>query len=106
MKNFKDELITFFGEEAKLTIKEFLDLVSECKKSEVAFVKEIGQKTEAITSSLLQKKISKDEYKELMDDLLELQKVETLRISIKTKSQVQKIVEELRDAVFNKLFRL
>ncbi|OGU75247.1 MAG: hypothetical protein A2V93_00890 [Ignavibacteria bacterium RBG_16_34_14] len=105
-KDLKDHLNELLKDTTDFAKDELINFISEAKGDSTDFVKRIGELTEKNVKRLALGKITRDEFKELMEDLLDLNKMQFHKISSDSKVRAQKIVNGITDLVLNKLLSL
>lgn len=101
-KFFRDLL----KEITQFTAKELKDLIEEAKADENLFIRHIGELAEEFIRMRANGDITNGEFKELMEDLLDLNKMQYHKLSIAAKSRAQKIVEGMKNIIVDKIFNL
>ena len=89
IKSFLDILVDDVANFAK---NELVELVDEAKSDSKAFIKNIGELTEEYVKMRALGEINNDEFKELMEDLLDLNKMEYHKLSASAKVRAERIV--------------
>ena len=90
---------SFAGDELK-------KYINDAKDDNRIFIKHIGELTEEFIKMRALGKITNDEFKELMTDLLDLNKMQFHKLSSDAKVKTQKLVNGISDLVLNKLISL
>jgi ElaB/YqjD/DUF883 family membrane-anchored ribosome-binding protein len=106
MPDLKDNLNDLLKNTTSFAKDELINFITEAKNDSTDFVKHIGELTENNIKRLALGKITSDEFKELMEDLLDLNKMQFHKLSSDAKVKAQKIVNGISDLVLNKLFSL
>lgn len=104
--DLKDSLNQILGDTADFAKEELIDFVTQAKDDNIDFVKRIGELTEKNIRRLAEGKLKSDEFKELMEDMLDLKNMQLHKLSSDAKVRTQKIVNGISDLVINKLFSL
>ena len=106
MPDLNELLNGLIKDSASFAKEELVNFISEAKNDNVDFVKRVGELTEKNIKRLAEGKITPDEFKELMEDLLDLNKMQFHKLSSDAKVRAQKIVNGISDLVLNKLISL
>jgi hypothetical protein len=85
---------------------ELQTFIAEAKNDMNPFIKRIGALTESNLLLRAQRKITDDELKELMEDILDLNKMEYHHLSSDAKVRAQRIVNGVSDLVVKHLSTL
>jgi ElaB/YqjD/DUF883 family membrane-anchored ribosome-binding protein len=104
--NINEYLETLLKDSSKFAGDELKNLISEAKDDNRLFIKHIGEMTEDFIKMRALGKITNDELKELMSDLLDLNKMQFYKLSNDAQVRAQKIVNGISELVLNKLLSL
>ena len=85
---------------------ELINFINDAKNDTSDFVKQVGKLAEKNIQRLALGKITADEFKELMEDLVDLNKMEFHKLSSDAKVRVQKTVAGISDLALNKLLSI
>ena len=103
LKELLDELL----DESEKQIKEqIIDLVKQSKADDEQIIREMGELTEKYIEQRANDDISDSEFKELMDEVLDLDDMQYNKLSAQAKVSADKIRDALKDLVLNKLIAL
>ncbi len=94
-----DESVDFARDELKVLIK-------EAKDDNRVFIKHIGDLTEEFIKLRALGSLTNDEFKELMDDVVDLNKMQFHKLSVQAKARAERISNGIRDLVLNSLLSL
>lgn len=99
LNSLVDESVDFARDELKA-------LIRDAKSDNRTFIRHIGELTEEFIQLRALGEINNDEFKELMEDLLDLNKMQFHKLSVQAKTRAQRIVDGITDLVLNKLLSL
>lgn len=103
ISEFIDTLVkdgtTFAKDELKALLK-------EAKDDGRLFIKHMGELTEEFIKLRALNQINNSEFKELMEDVVDLNKMQFQKLSVAAKARAQKIANGLTDLVINSLIAL
>jgi hypothetical protein len=85
---------------------ELIGYINDAKNDTSDFVKRIGKLAEKNIQRLALGKITADEFKELMEDLLDLNKMELNKLSSDAKVKAQKTISGISNLALNKLLSI
>lgn len=85
---------------------ELKDLLKEAKDDNRLFIRHMGELTEEFIKLRALGKIDNEEFKELMEDVVDLGKMQYLKLSVQAKARTQKISNGLIDLVINSLISI
>jgi hypothetical protein len=106
VSDIKEILQSLLKDTSKFAGDELKSLVEEAKDDVNPFIKRIGDVTEFNLKLRAQHKITDDELVELMENVLDLNKMEFHKLANDTQVKAQRIVNGLSDLVTNKLLTL
>ena len=104
MASISEYLDTLVSDSATFARDDLKKLVRDAKSDNRTFIKHIGELTEEFIQMRALKQLTNSEFKELMEDLLDLNKMQARKLSVQAKARAQGIVDGLRDLVLDKLF--
>ena len=101
------EFIDTLIKEGKTFAKDELKaLLSDAKSDNRLFIKHMGELTEEFIKLRALNQITNSEFKELMEDVVDLNKMQFHKLSAAAKARAQKIANGLTDLVLNSLLAL
>jgi len=104
--NINEHLDTLLDDTTKFAGSELKEFISDAKDDNQLFIKHIGELTEEFIKMRASGELTNDEFKELMEDLLDLGKIQKHKLSSDAKVRAQKIINGISDLVLNKLLSL
>ena len=106
MAGIKELLDELLDDSEKQIKDQIIDLVNKSKSDAEAIIREMGELTEKYIEQRANDDISDSEFKELMDEVLDLDDMQYNKLSAQAKVAADKIRDGLRDLVLNKLIAL
>lgn len=103
MGDFLDVLVDDAVDFAK---DELENLVKEAKSDSNLFIRHIGELTEEFVKMRALGQINDEEFKELMDDLLDLNKMQYHKLAASSKVRAERIINGLSKMVIDDLLAL
>ncbi len=101
------EFIEALLDEGKAFSKDELKaLISEAKADNRLFIRHMGELTEEFIKLRALKKITSSEFKELMRDVVNLNKMQYLKLSVEAKLRAEKTAKGLSNLVIDELITL
>lgn len=97
MADIKSSLDTLVKGAVNFTKDELVSFVKEAKSDDEAFIKNIGELTEEFVGMRANGEISNDEFKELMEDLLDLEKMQAHKLNASAKVRAEKIINGISE---------
>ncbi len=94
-----DETVGFSKDQLK-------DLIREAKNDNRVFIKHIGELTEEFIKLRALGQLTNDEFKELMEDVVDLNKMQYHKLSVQAKARAERIANGISDLVLNSLLSL
>lgn len=106
MASISEYLDSLLGETTGFAREELKGFVNEAKADNRTFIRHIGEMAEEFIQLRALGRITNDELRELMEDLLDLSRMQKLKLSVEAKTRAERIVNGLRDLVIDKLLAL
>ena len=106
MASISEFLDSLLGESVDFARDELKALINEAKSDNRTFIRYIGELTEEFVQLRALGQLNNDEFKELMEDLLDLNKMQFHKLSVQARTRAQSITDGIRDLVLNKLLSL
>ena len=103
MSDIGDFLDVLVDDAVDFAKDELEDLVKEAKSDSKVFIKHIGELTEEFVKMRALGQINNDEFKELMDDLLDLNKMQYHKLTASAKIRAERIVNGISKMVIDGL---
>ncbi len=101
------EFIDSLKDEIGILAKEELrDLIKETKKDKNSFIKRQGEKLELYLSQLAEKKITKEQFKGYILDIIDLTRIQARKMKTRAKARAQRLVRNIRKLIINALLEL
>ncbi|MES2885314.1 MAG: hypothetical protein V4709_10945 [Pseudomonadota bacterium] len=104
--NVSEYLETLLGDTQKFAGTELKAFIIEAKSDNRLFIRDIGDWTEELLKQRALGKIDDDEFRELMEDTLDLTKLQFHKLSSDAKVRAQRIVNGIADLVLKRLLAL
>lgn len=106
MTSISEFLDALLDETADFAKDELKELVKEAKGDNRVFIKHIGDLTEEFIKLRALGQLTNDEFKELMEDVVDLNKMQFHKLSVQAKVRAERISNGIRDLVLNSLLAL
>lgn len=106
MTSISEFLDALLDESADFAKDELKELVKEAKGDNRVFIKHIGDLTEEFIKLRALGQLTNDEFKELMEDVVDLNKMQFHKLSVQAKVRAERISNGIRDLVLNSLLAL
>ncbi|MFQ5603321.1 MAG: hypothetical protein ACE5HS_08650 [bacterium] len=106
MASISEFLDSLLDESADFARDELKTLIKEAKSDNRTFIKHIGELTEEFIQMRALGQLNNDEFEELMNDLLDLSKMQLRKLSVQAKVRTERIANGIRDLVLNRLLAL
>jgi len=106
MPKLEEYIKDIIGEANDFAVDSLKDLINRAKKDRAGFIKKQGERLEKYIKQLANKKLTKSEFKDLLEDLISLEKIEFHKLSAKAKIRAEEIVNEITKIVINGLLKL
>ena len=106
MSDIGDFLDVLVDDAADFAKDELENLVKEAKSDSKVFIKHIGELTEEFVKMRALGQINNDEFKELMDDLLDLNKMQYHKLAASAKVRAERIVNGISKMVIDGLIAI
>lgn len=103
MSDIEDFLDVLVYDSVDFAKDELVHLVKEAKSDGKVFIKHIGELTEEFVKMRALGQINNDEFKELMEDLLDLNKMQYLKLSASAKVRAERIINGISEMVIKGL---
>ena len=103
MSDIGDFLDVLVDDAVDFAKDELENLVKEAKSDSKVFIKHLGELTEEFVKMRALGQINNDEFKELMDDLLDLNKMQYHKLAASSKVRAERIVNGLSNMVIDGL---
>lgn len=100
---FLDSLLDETSEFARDELKE---LVKEAKEDDRLFIRHMGELTEEFVKLRALGRLTNEEFEELMEDIVDLDKMQFHKLSVHAKVRAERIASGIRDMVLNSLMGL
>jgi len=101
------EFIEALVDEGKEFAKDELKaLIKEAKEDNRTFIRHMGELTEEFIKLRALNNITNSEFEELMNDVVDLNKMQYHKLSVQAKTRAEKIANGLVDLVLDKLLAL
>ena len=97
MPDIKNALDKLIGDVVGFAKDELVSFVKEAKSDNEAFIKNIGELTEEFIQMRADGEVNNDEFKELMEDLLDLSKMQSHKLSADAKVKAERIVNGISE---------
>jgi len=106
MSDINEFLETLLKDTSEFAAGELKTLIENAKSDSNVFIRQIGDLTEEFIKMRAQGEINNDEFKELMEDLVDLGKMEKYKLKSDAKVKAEKIANGIADLVLKKLIIL
>lgn len=106
MSGISEFLDTLLDETVDFARDELKELVKEAKSDNRVFIKHIGDLSEEFIKLRALGQLTNDEFKELMEDVVDLNKMQFHKLSVQAKARAERISNGIRDLVLNSLMSL
>ncbi len=106
MSSLSEFLEALIDEGKEFAKDELKDLVKEAKTDNRTFIRHMGELTEEFIKLRALNKITNSEFKELMSDVVDLNKMQFHKLSVQAKTRAEKIANGLVDLVVDKLIAI
>jgi vacuolar-type H+-ATPase subunit H len=106
MTGTSEFLDTLLDESVDFARDELKELIKEAKNDNRVFIKHIGELTEEFIKLRALGQLTNDEFKELMEDVIDLKKMQFHKLSVQAKARAERISNGIRDLVLNSLMSL
>tara|TARA_B110000467_G_C17908437_1_gene258559 strand:+ start:122 stop:445 length:324 start_codon:yes stop_codon:yes gene_type:complete len=106
MSSISEFLEALVDEGKDFAKEELKDLIKEAKGDNRTFIRHMGELTEEFIKLRALNKITNSEFKELMSDIVDLNKMQFHKLSVQAKTRAEKIANGLIDLVVNKLIAI
>jgi len=106
MASISEFLDTLLDQSVEFARDELKELVKEAKTDNRLFIKHMGDLTEEFIKLRALGQLTNDELKELMADVVDLNKMQFHKLSIQAKVRAERISNGIRDLVLNSLLTL
>jgi exopolyphosphatase/pppGpp-phosphohydrolase len=106
MSDIGDFLDVLVDDAADFAKDELENLVKEAKSDSKVFIKHIGELTEEFVKMRALEQINNDELKELMEDLLDLNKMQYHKLAASAKVRAERIVNGISNMVIDGLLAM
>ena len=103
INNVIDKLI---GESTRFAKDQLKVLIRNGKSDSTELIRDMGEMTEKYIRQRQAGEITNSEFKELMEDVLELNEMQYNKLSVEAKVRTDKIKDGFKDLVVNKLLAL
>ena len=95
MTSISEFLESLLGESKEFAKDELKKLIKESKEDNRIFIRHIGELTEEFIKLRALNRINDDEFKDLMKDVLNLNKIQYHKLSVQAKTRAKRIVNGL-----------
>ncbi|ADE54054.1 hypothetical protein [Coraliomargarita akajimensis] len=106
MSDIGDFLDALLDDAVDFAKEELEQLVNDAKSDSKMFVKHMGELTEEFIKMRALGQITNDELRELMEDLVDLNKMQFHKLSVSAKVRAERIANGISDLVLNRLLAL
>lgn len=106
MPDSNELLKSLLKDTSEFAVDELQQLVKEVKSDSSVFIRHIGECTEEFIRMRAQGEIKNDEFKELMEDLLDLDKLQFHKLNVEAKVRAEKITKKITNLVLTRLLPL
>lgn len=106
MASISEFLDTLLDESIDFARDELKDLVKEAKGDNRVFIKHLGDLTEEFIKLRALGQLTNDEFKELMEDVVDLNKMQYRKLSVQAKARAERISNGIRDLILDSLLAL
>ena len=106
MSSISEFLDALLDESVDFARDELKELVKEAKNDNRVFIKHIGDLTEEFIKLRALGQLTNDEFKELMEDVVDLNKMQFHKLSVQAKARAERIANGIRDLVIDSLLSL
>lgn len=106
MSDIGESLRSLLNDASEFSLNELEQLIHEAKSDSCIFIRHIGELTQEFISMRAKGEIDNDEFKELMEDLIDLDKMQFHKLSVDTKARAEKVIRGVAQLVLNKLLPL
>ena len=106
MPEIGESLRSLLNDTSEFAGDELEELINKAKLDSSLFIRHIGEFTEEFLRMRAQEEIDNDEFKELMEDLIDLDKIQFHKLSVDGKVRVETIARGVANLVLNKLLPL
>ena len=106
MATISEFLETLLDESKDFARDELKAVIRDAKSDNRLFIKHMGELTEEFIELRALNKISNAEFRDLMKDVVDLNKLQYHKLSVEAKTRAEKISNSLSDLVTNKLLAL
>lgn len=106
MAGISEFLDTLLDESVVFARDELKELINEAKNDNRVFIKHIGDLTEEFVKLRALGQLTNDEFKELMEDVVDLNKMQFHKLSVQAKARAERISNGIRDLVLNSLLSI
>lgn len=106
MAGISDFIDTLVKDGKQFAKEQLRQLVKEAKDDERTFIRHMGELTEEFIKLRALNQISNAEFKELMTDVVDLQKMQFTKLSVSAQARAQRIADGLRSLVLDSLLKL
>jgi len=97
MPDIQNALNALVNDAANFAKDQLISFVKEAKSDNDAFIKNIGELTEEFVQMRADGEVNNDEFKELMEDLLDLNKMQGHKLNASAKVQAEKIINGISE---------
>lgn len=106
MASISEFLDTLIDESADFARDELKALLKEAQGDNRVFIKHMGELTEEFIKLRALGQINNYEFRELMEDVVDLNKMQVRKLSVQAKARAERIANGIRDLVLNSLMGL
>lgn len=106
MATISEFLDTLLDESADFARDQLKELLDEAKSDNRLFIRHMGEMTEEFIKLRALGQLTNDELKELMEDVVDLNKMQYRKLSVQAKVRADKISNGLKDLVMDSLLSL
>ena len=103
MATIGDFLDSLLGEGNDFASEELNDLIDKAKRDSQIFIRHMGELAEEFIKLRALNKINNDEFKELMLDIVDMEKMQVRLLSVQAKARAQDIVRGFKELIIDKL---
>lgn len=106
MSSINESINSLIPETVDFARDELKEVIGKAKFDNNILVRHIGELAEEYIQMRALDQLNNEEFVELMEDLIDLEKMQFHKISIEAKARAEKIVKGIRELVLNKLIAL